>query len=132
VPRSSTITVTLPDGLMDAVERRAGRTGWSVGAEIKATVREYLKAPQTDDVEDEMHRADLVRSHKAVRARKEWRHDVTSEAEAPYPTSTVVVSFPRDLMKTLEARKYGRRGGTLAGEVRIALRSRLKWKDDDH
>ena len=132
MPRSSTITITLPDGIMDGMQRRATSAGWSVGAEIKETIKGYLAKPESDEVEDELHRNDLRRSHQAVKARRDWRKDVETEAEMPYPTSTIVVSFPRELMRTLETRKYSRRGGTLAGEVRIALRAALKWKDGDN
>ena len=131
MPRSSTITVTLPDGIMDAMQRRAASAGWGVGAEIKETIKEYLKKPANDDAEDSLHREDLQRSHVTVQARRDWRKDIETEAEMPYPTSTIVVSFPRGLMQVLETRKYARRGGTLAGEVRIVLRAVLKWKDVD-
>jgi hypothetical protein len=116
---------------MDAMLRRARHTGWGVGAEIKQTVKDYLDSPKPEEAEDEMHRLDLKRSVQTKTARKEWRQDVESDKAAPYPTSTVVVSFPRTTMRSLEARKYGRRGGTLAGEVRMALRAALNWKDDD-
>ena len=129
MPRSSTITVTLPDKLMDAMHRRANATGWGVGAEIKDTVREYLRNPKSPGTEDEMHRQDLQRSLKAVKARKEWRLGDSEDAQ-PFPTSAIVISFPRELMEALETKKYGRRGGSLAGEVRIALRAMLNWNDD--
>lgn len=131
MPRSSTVTVTLPDGLMDAMERRARQTGWGVGAEIKETVKDYIENPRGEDAENELHRLDLLRGVKAKSARKQWREDVECEKAAPYQTSTIVVSFPRATMKSLEEKKYGRRGGTLAGEVRIALRAALNWKDDE-
>ena len=130
MPRSSTITVTLSDKLMDAMERRASGTGWGVGAEIRETVRDYLQKPKPDDVEDEMHRADLKRNNLATAARKAWRKGESENDDPPYPTSSIVVSFPKDIISALETKKYGRRGGTLAGEVRIALQASLGWKND--